>query len=171
WSQRKELYPRLKRRRKTGGPTPPEEPFAGFKLKAVPLKFIKKLENIAILSCELSKAAAEVKWFKDGNEIFASRNIIFQSDGRKRMLVIKKSAKKDRGAYTCDCGTDKTTAELNIEGNECLPPSRPRHYCRVSVTETSPVPGLKLTSSSAHLRVKGDKTNHRRLVKNGRRFS
>uniref|UniRef100_A0A3B5RET8 Uncharacterized protein n=1 Tax=Xiphophorus maculatus TaxID=8083 RepID=A0A3B5RET8_XIPMA len=86
------------------------------------LYFTVKLQNYtavekdeAILSCELSKAAAEVKWFKDGNEIFASRNVLFQSDGRKRMLIIKKSAKKDRGAYTCNCGTDKTTAELNIE--------------------------------------------------------
>lgn len=70
-----------------------------------------------VLSCELSKAGGEVKWFKDGNEIVAFRNILFQSDGRKRMLVIKRAAKKDMGVYTCDCGTDKTTADLNIEGN------------------------------------------------------
>ena len=72
-----------------------------------------------ILSCELSKAADEVKWFKDGNEIFPSKNILFQADGKKRMLVIKKAAKSNMGVYTCDCGTDKTTADLNIEGNTC----------------------------------------------------
>ncbi|MEQ2170442.1 hypothetical protein GOODEAATRI_000282 [Goodea atripinnis] len=86
------------------------------------LYFTVKLQNYtavekdeAVLSCELSKAAAEVKWFRDGNEIFSSKNVLFQSDGRKRMLVIRKTAKRDRGAYTCDCGTDKTTADLNIE--------------------------------------------------------
>uniref|UniRef100_A0A3Q3SL05 Immunoglobulin like and fibronectin type III domain containing 1, tandem duplicate 2 n=1 Tax=Mastacembelus armatus TaxID=205130 RepID=A0A3Q3SL05_9TELE len=62
-----------------------------------------------ILSCELSKAAGEVRWFKDGNEIFPSKNILFQSDGQKRMLVIRRAAKINMGTYTCDCGTDKTT--------------------------------------------------------------
>uniref|UniRef100_A0A8C4IGU7 Ig-like domain-containing protein n=1 Tax=Dicentrarchus labrax TaxID=13489 RepID=A0A8C4IGU7_DICLA len=105
------------------GPTPPEEPFAGFKLKG-DLYFTVKLQNYTavekdevILACELSKAKDEVKWFKDGNEIFPSKNILLQSDGKKRMLVIKKAAKSNIGAYTCDCGTDKTTADLNIEGN------------------------------------------------------
>lgn len=90
------------------------------------LYFTAKLQNYTavekdevILSCELSKSTAEVKWFKDGNEIFPSKNILFQSDGKKRMLVIKKAAKSNVGAYTCDCGTDKTTADLNIEGNAC----------------------------------------------------
>lgn len=78
-----------------------------------------------ILSCELSKAAAEVKWFKDGNEIFPSKNILFQSDGKKRVLVIKKAAKSNIGTYACDCGTDKTTADLNIEGNTCGDPAPP----------------------------------------------
>lgn len=72
--------------------------------------------------CELSKASGEVRWFKDGNEIYPSKNVLFQSDGRKRMLVIKKAAKSDMAAYTCDCGTDKTTADLNIEGNTCGAP-------------------------------------------------
>lgn len=76
-----------------------------------------------ILSCELSKAVGEVKWFKDGSEIYPSKNILFQSDGKKRLLVIKKAAKSNVGAYTCDCGTDKTTADLNIEGNVCGDPA------------------------------------------------
>lgn len=75
-----------------------------------------------LLSCELSKAVGEVRWFKDGKEIFASKNVLFRCDGKKRMLVIKKAAKSDVGAYACDCGTDKTTAHLNIEGK-----TRPRH--------------------------------------------
>lgn len=87
------------------------------------------------MSCELSKAAGEVKWFKDGNEIFPSKNVLLQSDGRKRLLVIKKTAKNNVGSYTCDCGTDKTTADLNIEGNPrggpgCCP-KEPCQDCRI----------------------------------------
>lgn len=69
-----------------------------------------------VLSCELSKAAADVKWFKDGHEIYPSKNILLQSEGKKHTLVLKKAAKNNMGTYTCDCGTDKTTAVLNIEG-------------------------------------------------------
>lgn len=105
------------------------------------LYFTAKLQNYTavekdevILSCELSKAAAEIKWFKDGIEIFPSKNIVFQSDGKKRLLVIKKAAKSNMGAYTCDCGTDKTTANLNIEGNirgDPVPPPDPGQDCRI----------------------------------------
>lgn len=90
--------------------------------------FTVKLQNYTavekdevVLSCELSKATAEVKWFKDGKEIFPSKNIFIHSDGKKRMLVIKKAAKSSAGTYTCSCSTDKTTSDLNIEGNLARP--------------------------------------------------
>uniref|UniRef100_A0A3P8ST04 Ig-like domain-containing protein n=1 Tax=Amphiprion percula TaxID=161767 RepID=A0A3P8ST04_AMPPE len=88
------------------------------------------MNHLVILSCELSKAAGEVRWFKDGNEIFLSKNVLVQSDGRKRWLVIRKATKANMGLYTCDCGTDKTTADLNIEGKPAaigtlLSPSEP----------------------------------------------
>lgn len=87
------------------------------------LYFTVKLQNYTavekdevILSCEVSKATGQVTWFKDGSEVFPSRNVLIQSDGKKRTLVIKKAAKSNMGAYTCDCSTDKTTAHLYIEG-------------------------------------------------------
>lgn len=90
--------------------------------------FTVKLQNYTavekdevILCCELSKANAGVTWFKDGEEVFPSKNILIQSDGKKRMLVIKKAAKHSAGSYTCSCSTDKTTCDLNIEGNLVRP--------------------------------------------------
>lgn len=87
------------------------------------LYFSAKLQNYTavekdevVLSCELSKPSGDVRWFKDGNEIYPSKNVHVLSDGRKRTLIIKRTAKGDMGSYTCDCGTDKTTADLNIEG-------------------------------------------------------
>uniref|UniRef100_A0A667WXZ1 Ig-like domain-containing protein n=1 Tax=Myripristis murdjan TaxID=586833 RepID=A0A667WXZ1_9TELE len=103
----------------------------------VPLKPVNVEEGEKLsLKCHVSMG--EVKWFKDGNEITPSKNILIQSDGKKRMLIIKRAAKSNIGAYTCDCGTDKTTADLNIEGNACsraiLPlQSRPQNYSLFAV--------------------------------------
>lgn len=71
-----------------------------------------------VLQCEISKADAPVKWFKDGQEIKPSKNAIIKADGKKRILILKKALKPDIGQYTCDCGTDKTSGKLNIEGKE-----------------------------------------------------
>uniref|UniRef100_A0A3B4THM0 Ig-like domain-containing protein n=1 Tax=Seriola dumerili TaxID=41447 RepID=A0A3B4THM0_SERDU len=72
--------------------------------------------KVPALVCELSKAVADVKWFKDGKEITPSKNIAISTDGKKRILMVRKAEKANIGAYTCDCGSDKTTANLNIEG-------------------------------------------------------
>uniref|UniRef100_A0A8B9E654 Ig-like domain-containing protein n=1 Tax=Anser cygnoides TaxID=8845 RepID=A0A8B9E654_ANSCY len=69
-----------------------------------------------ILQCEISKADAPVKWMKDGKPITPSKNVVIKADGKKRILILKKALKKDIGKYTCDCGTDQTSANLNIEG-------------------------------------------------------
>uniref|UniRef100_A0A8C9EWG0 Titin n=1 Tax=Pavo cristatus TaxID=9049 RepID=A0A8C9EWG0_PAVCR len=68
-----------------------------------------------ILQCEISKADAPVKWMKDGKPITPSKNVVIKADGKKRILILKKALKKDIGQYTCDCGTDQTSANLNIE--------------------------------------------------------
>lgn len=87
------------------------------------LYFTTKLQNYTAvekdevkLVCELSKAIADVKWFKDGKEITPSKNIAISTDGKKRILMVRKAEKANIGEYTCDCGSDKTTANLNIEG-------------------------------------------------------
>lgn len=85
--------------------------------------FITKLHDYTavekdevILHCEVSKPRAEVKWFHDGKEITPSKNVQIKADEKTRTLTLKKTAKSDTGEYTCDCGSDKTTAKLNIEG-------------------------------------------------------
>ncbi|KAG7233679.1 hypothetical protein INR49_006716 [Caranx melampygus] len=107
------------------------------------LYFTAKLQNYTavekdevILSCELSKASGEVQWFKDGKEIYPSKNVLLQSDGKKRTLVIKKASKSDMGTFTCDCGTDKTTAQLNIEERD-IKVVRPLYSVEVTETETA----------------------------------
>ena len=68
-----------------------------------------------ILKCEVSKDVP-VKWFKDGEEIVPSTKYSIKTDGLRRTLKIKKAELKDKGEYMCDCGTDKTKANVTVEG-------------------------------------------------------
>lgn len=67
------------------------------------------------LECELSKDVP-VKWYKNGEEIKASKTVTITTDGKRRILKIKKVEDKNKGEYECDCGTDKTKSTVNIEG-------------------------------------------------------
>lgn len=67
------------------------------------------------LDCELSKDVPVV-WYHNEKEIIASKLIVMRSEGTRRSLVLKKVEQNDKGKYVCDCGTDKTSANINIEG-------------------------------------------------------
>lgn len=68
------------------------------------------------LDCELSKDVP-VKWFHNEIEIKASKMVAIKVEGKRRILNIKKVEQKDKGVYSCDCGTDKTSGNLTIEGD------------------------------------------------------
>lgn len=70
-----------------------------------------------LLDCELSKDV-DVMWYHNEAEIKASKTVAIKTEGKRRTLVIRKVGDKDKGQYVCDCGTDKTTAELHIEGKD-----------------------------------------------------
>ena len=67
------------------------------------------------LDCELSKDVP-VMWYHKETEIKASKMVTIKAEGKRRVLSIKKVEEKDKGQYVCDCGTDKTMANVNIEG-------------------------------------------------------
>ena len=113
------------------GPTPPEDPFGGFKLKAVPLKFTKKLKDIvlkeaesigsaAVFECEVSPSTAITSWMKDGSNLRESPKHKFTSDGKDRKLNIIDVQLSDTGEYTCvakNAGKEiSCTAKLIVEG-------------------------------------------------------
>lgn len=72
-----------------------------------------------VLDCELNKDV-EVMWYHNEAEVKASKAVLIKAEGKRRTLTIKKVADKDKGQYLCDCGTDKTTATLHIEGKNHL---------------------------------------------------
>lgn len=113
------------------GPSPPEEPFGGFKLKPVQLKFIKKLKDIvlqeaesigssAVFECEVSPSTAITSWMKDDSNLRESPKHKFTSDGKDRKLHIIDVQLSDTGEYTCvakNAGKEITcTAKLIVEG-------------------------------------------------------
>lgn len=69
------------------------------------------------LDCELSRDVP-VKWFHNEIEIKASKMVTIKMESTRRILNIKKIEEKDKGLYVCDCGTDKTTSNMNIEGQQ-----------------------------------------------------
>lgn len=84
--------------------------------------FVVKLQDFTAtekdevsLDCELSKDVPVV-WYHSEKEITASKMVVLKSEGTRRSLVLKKVEQSDKGKYVCDCGTDKTSAYINIEG-------------------------------------------------------
>lgn len=67
------------------------------------------------LDCELSKDVPVI-WYHNEKEIIASKMVIMRSEGTRRSLILKKVEQSNKGKYVCDCGTDKTLANIDIEG-------------------------------------------------------
>lgn len=67
------------------------------------------------LDCELNKDVPVI-WYHSEKEITASKTVMLKSEGTHRSLVLKKVEQSDRGTYTCDCGTDKTSAAIDVQG-------------------------------------------------------
>lgn len=72
-------------------------------------------EATAILECELSREKADVKWFRDGQEIRKTKKHEMVAEGRIRRLIIKDCSLDDSKTYTCDAKDFKTSAFLNVE--------------------------------------------------------
>lgn len=72
-----------------------------------------------VLECELNKEV-DVIWYRNQAEVRPSKTVAVRAEGRRRTLVLRRVGHEDAGHYTCDCGTDKTTAALHIEGKDVL---------------------------------------------------
>ncbi|XP_056105329.1 obscurin-like isoform X18 [Rhinichthys klamathensis goyatoka] len=69
----------------------------------------------ATLSCEVSDAKTEVKWFKDGKQLSSSKTVHMESKGKSRQLVLENVEKKDAGEYTCEVGNEKLVFKIRVE--------------------------------------------------------
>ncbi|NXA86036.1 OBSL1 protein, partial [Melanocharis versteri] len=71
--------------------------------------------GVASFECELSRPNAEVKWFKDGQELRPGPNCRIYSAGRRRILQLSHCELTDAGSYTCDAGDCQASATLHVQ--------------------------------------------------------
>lgn len=69
-----------------------------------------------VLSCEISRPNAVVRWYRDGLEVEENNNLILEVDGVYRRLIIPETTVKDSAEYVCDTADDSMTFFVNIAG-------------------------------------------------------
>ncbi|XP_049335820.1 obscurin-like protein 1a isoform X2 [Astyanax mexicanus] len=67
------------------------------------------------LSCEISKAEAEVCWYCDGMEVEESEELVLEEDGVHRRLIITRTTIDDSAEYVCETADDSLTFWVKIE--------------------------------------------------------
>lgn len=87
-------------------------------------KFTKNLSDVegtekdsVKMICEVSKAGAEVTWYRGEEELPEVGRYEQIVDGRKRILIIKGLRMEDAGEYNCRLSPNiKTSAVLQLNG-------------------------------------------------------
>ncbi|XP_044076923.1 obscurin isoform X17 [Siniperca chuatsi] len=112
---------------------------AKLKVKELPVKFVKRLrDKIAMykhrghLECQVSRASAKVKWYKNKTEIKPGKKYEIKSEDVYRKLTINDVESGDEDTYTCDATDDKTSCKLLVEEQSI---SIVRELSSVEVTE------------------------------------
>ncbi|KAL6085562.1 hypothetical protein STEG23_033416 [Scotinomys teguina] len=90
-----------------------------------------------VLTCELSREDAPVRWYKDGLEVEESEALVLESDGPHRRLVLPAAQPKDGGEFVCDAGDDSAFFTVTITA----PPERIVHPAARSLDLQFGVPG------------------------------
>ncbi|KAL7865382.1 hypothetical protein SRHO_G00106290 [Serrasalmus rhombeus] len=67
-----------------------------------------------VLSCEISRPNASVRWYRDGLEVEENNNLILEVDGVYRRLIIPETTVSDSAEYVCDTADDSVTFFVNI---------------------------------------------------------
>ncbi|XP_062948424.1 obscurin-like protein 1 isoform X2 [Cynocephalus volans] len=76
-----------------------------------------------VLTCELSREDAPVRWYKDGLEVEESEALVLESDGPRRRLVLPAAQPEDGGEFVCDAGDDSAFFTVTVTA----PPERIVH--------------------------------------------
>ncbi|XP_073532982.1 obscurin [Phyllobates terribilis] len=95
---------------------------AELEVKAVALKFTKTLQPTevkengeAVLHCELSKPNTTAEWRKGAATITPGGKYQISVTGTAHNLHIKGVTQEDSGEYSCNAGSEKTTAKLHVK--------------------------------------------------------
>ncbi|XP_024909236.1 obscurin, partial [Cynoglossus semilaevis] len=94
---------------------------ANVTITPIPLTFKMGLKNQEApeggnvsLRCELSRAGVPVEWWKGEDQLFPGGRCQMVQKGNIAEMIIKNVQPEDVGQYSCICGEQKTTAEVNV---------------------------------------------------------
>lgn len=86
------------------------------------LKFL--ISDDIVLECEVSRANAVAKWYKDGCRVQGDERFCEEEEGPFRSLVILNAELEDSGEYFLDVGDDSISFQVTVEGKvnmaECI---------------------------------------------------
>lgn len=69
-----------------------------------------------VLECELSRANAVAKWYKDNCRVEGDERYCEEEEGAFRSLVILNAELGDSGEYFLDVGDDNISFQVTVEG-------------------------------------------------------
>ncbi|XP_038319529.1 obscurin-like protein 1 isoform X2 [Canis lupus familiaris] len=90
-----------------------------------------------VLTCELSREDAPVRWYKDGLEVEESEALVLESDGPHRRLVLPAAQPEQGGEFVCDAGDDSAFFTVTVTA----PPARIVHPAARSLDLQFRAPG------------------------------
>ncbi|XP_053900714.1 obscurin-like protein 1 isoform X2 [Malaclemys terrapin pileata] len=66
------------------------------------------------LRCELSRADAQVCWFKDGLEVDETENLLLRAEGAQRWLIVPQARAEDAGEYICETRDESISFDVRV---------------------------------------------------------
>lgn len=94
----------------------PEPPVRIISPSQPQMELCQQTSERMVLSCEISRPNAQVRWYRDGLEVEENDNLILEVDGVYRRLIIPETTVKDSAEYVCDTADDSMTFFVNIAG-------------------------------------------------------
>ena len=74
-----------------------------------------RLERV-VLTCELCRPWAEVRWTKDGEEVLESPALLLQKEDTVRRLVLPAVQLEDSGEYLCEINDESASFIVTVTG-------------------------------------------------------
>uniref|UniRef100_A0A8D0ESC4 Obscurin like cytoskeletal adaptor 1 n=1 Tax=Strix occidentalis caurina TaxID=311401 RepID=A0A8D0ESC4_STROC len=68
------------------------------------------------LWCQLSRPAAPVRWYKDGEEVEADKSLVLEQEGPRHRLVLPCARPQDTGEFVCNTGDVSVSYHISVAG-------------------------------------------------------
>ncbi|XP_029139837.1 obscurin-like protein 1 [Protobothrops mucrosquamatus] len=90
-----------------------------------------KVADRVVLSCELSHPDVNVRWYKDGETVKESKDLLMENIGPHHHLIIPSAQVADTGEFVCDIGRETDRFECLAEENQGLLLENEGPHCRL----------------------------------------